>query len=132
MSAQDCRNCGREGSALCVDQRGQEDVSQAIDGELVEVGIGEVELESAFERSDASFEFAPVQRREGRCPARTLAEGACALRLTCRGCPYLHQVMSGAPQGPFGVNLLLASKQKLAESPAPFHLSKHRFGELLP
>ena len=47
--------------ACCTDVGGKEDVSEAVNVEVVEIFFGEVELETAFEVSDASFKLVPVE-----------------------------------------------------------------------
>jgi hypothetical protein len=50
---------------LGVYQCGQEDVSQPVDAEVVEIIIREIQPESASEVPDSSFELVPSQRSDG-------------------------------------------------------------------
>ena len=56
---------------------------------------------------------------------------SCLCSPSCGCCPYFHEIVSGAPQRPLGVDLFFASKEELIESSASFHLAEDRFGKLL-
>jgi hypothetical protein len=54
-------NAGRSGLGFGVDQSGQEEMTEAVETEGVEIIVGKVELESAAEILDALLEVVPAQ-----------------------------------------------------------------------
>ena len=46
----------------CADEGGQEYVSEAVGGQVVEILLGEIQSESAFEVLNAPFELGLVER----------------------------------------------------------------------
>ena len=50
----------------CVHNSGQEDMSQSIDAEFVEIVLGEIQLEASSEVSDSRFQFVSPQSGNGR------------------------------------------------------------------
>jgi len=53
---------GLSGSVSCADEGGQEDMAESVGGQVVEILLGEIQSESAFEVLYPPFELGLVER----------------------------------------------------------------------